>query len=29
MTLLAWMIGTNMALTLALIGLLLPGIGLR
>ncbi len=28
-TLLAWMIGTNMALTLAVIGLLLPGIGLR
>jgi hypothetical protein len=28
-TLLAWMIGTNMALTLAVIGLLMPGIGSR
>jgi len=28
-TLLAWMIGTNMALTLAVIGPLMPGIGSR
>ncbi len=28
-TLLAWMIGTNMALTLAVLGLLLRGTGLR